>query len=129
MESIGLVEVAAVLGAAYIISEYYIGPNAAQNREVLASSMESVADELVNGINALFARGEYVPPGLTQDERNAYREAVHRYKRGYNIPADVDVPREILDQIAEAIKDGLSSREAADQADPPPEPDLDELDE
>ncbi len=79
-----------------------------------------------NGINTLFAKGQYVPPGLSDAERIAYREAVHIYKKTYGIPANADVPKEILDDLAELIKKGMKPVDAADSVDEPPEADIDD---
>ena len=71
------------------------------------------------------AKGEYVPPGLRGKERNDYREAVHRYKKAWGLPPNFKVPKEILDQIADAIKNGANVQDASDFADAPPEGDVD----
>lgn len=77
----------------------------------------------LKGSNVYQAKGEYVPPGLSARERQKYREAVHRYKRTWGLRANQNVPRDILDQMAGAIRDGASADDAADMADSPPEAD------
>ena len=69
---------------------------------------------------------DYVPPGLNQAQRNKYREALHRYKRIWGLGAADSLPRTILDQIADAIKQGANTRDAADDADAPPEDEPDD---
>lgn len=88
--------------------------------------MYEAGEAASNGLNALFAKGEYVPPGLSDAERIAYREAVHIYKDAYGIPANVDVPKKILDAMADLIKKGVKPIDAVDSVDEPPEADLDD---
>ncbi len=71
--------------------------------------------------NIMHVKGEYVPSGLTKSERNKYREAVHIYKDDFDLPAPYVTPRHILDQIANAIKEGANPYDAAGEADAPPE--------
>jgi RHS repeat-associated protein len=59
-------------------------------------------------------KGEYIPPGLSGDKRYKYRQAIHRYKK--DLPSDFKIPRYIADAIADAIKNGSSAIEAADNA-------------
>lgn len=73
-----------------------------------------------------FAKGEYVPPGLNSEQRNKYREAVHRYKDSYGLPGKYDVPKWILDEIADALKRGKNVLDAAGDASSPPGDDWDE---
>lgn len=87
------------------------------------TSLTNQATQAANGIQALFAKGEYVPSGLNEAERNAYREAVHRYKQAFGLGAADNVEKQTLDKIAEGIKKGLSPRKAADEAPAPPEAD------
>lgn len=67
-----------------------------------------------NQITTVAVKGEYEPSGLSKDQRNKYRQAIHRYKKG--LPADYKVPRYIIDAIADAIKEGSSAIDAADNA-------------
>lgn len=69
----------------------------------------------------MHTKREYVPPGLTKAERNKYREAVHKYKQDWSLPAPYDTPKHILDQIAKAIEEGANPHDAAEEADAPPE--------
>jgi hypothetical protein len=92
-------------------------------RDAVTNGMYEVGEAASNGLNALFAKGEYVPPGLTGAERNAYREAVHAYKRAWGLGPRDNVPKQILDDIADAIKKGLKPGDAADSVDGPPEAD------
>jgi RHS repeat-associated protein len=52
-------------------------------------------------------RGEYIPPGLKGTERDAYREALHRYKDAYGLGARDNVPKDILDKIGDLVKRGV----------------------
>jgi hypothetical protein len=79
--------------------------------------------EQLFGSNIYEAKGEYVPPGLSGKERQKYRAAVHRYKKTWGLRANQDVPKDILDQMADAIQNGESADDAADMADSPPEED------
>jgi len=90
----------------------------AQAQGTTTNDAEATQHPLVNQV-----KGEYVPPGLNGGNRNKYREAVHRYKRAYGLPANFPVPKEILDQIAGSVKNGDNVVDAADNADPPPEGD------
>jgi RHS repeat-associated protein len=92
-------------------------------REAVTVGLAQAGEATSNGLNALFAKGEYVPPGLSGAERNAYREAVHAYKRAWGLGAKDNVPKKILDDIADAIKEGLKPGDAADAVDGPPEAD------
>jgi len=112
------------IAAAAAITALAIGPeNVAQATVDLA---EDAGEEVSNGLNALFAKGEYVPPGLSDRERQAYRDAVHIYKDIWGLGAADNVPKEILDAIAEALKEGAKAIDAAESVDGPPEEDLEE---
>jgi methylmalonyl-CoA mutase N-terminal domain/subunit len=93
--------------------------NGISDVQVFTSSLQ----EQLGGVTVYEAKGEYVPPGLRGDERNKYREAVHRYKRTWGLRANQNVPKDILDQIADAIKQGENIMDAADNADSLPESD------
>ena len=58
---------------------------------------------------------------MDKQQRHVYREAIHRYKRIWGLSARDDVPKWILDQIADAIKEGSNALDAAEEADSPPE--------
>jgi hypothetical protein len=60
---------------------------------------------------------------LVGAERNAYREALHRYKDAWGLGAKDNVPKDILDKLAKKIKDGYDPEDAADEVDSPPEAD------
>ena len=90
-------------------------------RETVTNGMNQVGEAAANGIQTLFARGEYVPPGLSALERQAYRDAVHRYKDIWGLGAADDVDKEILDAIAEKLKEGAKPIDAAESVDGPPE--------
>jgi RHS repeat-associated protein len=92
-------------------------------REAVTNGIYEAREAASNGLNALFAKGEYIPPGLSSAERNAYREAVHAYKRAWGLGPKDNVPKKILDDIADAIKEGLKPGDAADVVDGPPEAD------
>ncbi|MEJ5203007.1 MAG: RHS repeat-associated core domain-containing protein, partial [Anaerolineales bacterium] len=104
------------------VSLYFAVPGV---QEAVTNGVYEAGEATSNGLNALFAKGEYIPPGLSDAERVAYREAVHIYKDAYGIPANEDVPKNILDAIAELIKKGVKPIDAADSVDEPPEADLD----
>jgi RHS repeat-associated protein len=70
-------------------------------------------------------KGEYEPSGLSKDQRNKYRQAIHKYKYDSRVPADYPVPQYIIDDIADAIRNGSSPNEAADNAPPLPGVDYD----
>ncbi len=89
---------------AIVVGLYFAVPGV---REAVTNGMYEAGEAASNGLNALFAKGEYVPPGLSDAERIAYREAVHIYKDAYGIPANVDVPKKILDAMADLIKKGV----------------------
>jgi RHS repeat-associated protein len=132
-----------VISGGVILYTYYSSPYAAQNRANLASGMcelgrgvQSRYDEVMawptvvitlgseairSGINVLMHKGEYVPSGLSGDARNAYREAIHRYKKVWGMAANQNVPKEICDEIANLVKEGVRPADAADQVDGPPE--------
>ncbi|NOH02418.1 MAG: RHS repeat-associated core domain-containing protein [Chloroflexi bacterium] len=100
----------------------------------LAANFENAVESIANtfsikndeseGITVLEVKGEYIPPSLKgEEERSAYREAIHRYKDAWGIPRNVDVPHDILDDLAEQIKNGKSPVDAVDAVDGPPEAD------
>jgi RHS repeat-associated protein len=117
--SIGIAEIAAAAGV-LTLAAYTYGPEGQQRVESLANTMVTWGEETAESLSTLM-KGEYVPPGLNTAQRNAYREAVHLYK-GEHHPQG-NVPEDILDQIADSIKDGASPLEAVDQAPAPPEQD------
>ena len=90
-------------------------------REAVTNEMYEAGEATSIGLNALFAKGEYVPPGLSEKERHAYRDAVHAYKRAWGLKPNEDVPKEILDDITDLIKEGLKPGDAVDAVDGPPE--------
>jgi len=92
-------------------------------REAVTAGIYQAGDSASNGLNVLFTKGEYVPPGLSGAKRNAYREAVHAYKRAWGLGPKDNVPKKILDDIADAIKEGLKPGDTADAVDGPPETD------
>jgi RHS repeat-associated protein len=110
----------AVGAAAVGVVVYFAVPGA---REAVADGLYEAGEAVSNGIDALLAKGEYVPPGLSRDERNAYREAVHRYKKVWGLGGRDDVPREVLDEMADLIQEGWKPGEAAEAVDGPPEDD------
>ena len=87
------------------------------NVEGFSASLEAQ----LKGSNTYQVKGEYIPPGLSKSERNKFREAVHRYKRTWGLRANQNVPKDIMDQMAEAIRDGARPDDAADMSDSPPE--------
>ncbi len=103
-------------------------PGAKERNEVFASSMQSATNQLLKCIRSYFARHDYIPPGLSQAERNAYREAIHRYKKAYGLSSTHDTPKWILDNIGELIKKGVKPVDIPDEAPAPPEEDDNEDD-
>jgi RHS repeat-associated protein len=104
-------------GSALAVTAYFT----MGGREAVTNATVQAGEALSNGVQTLLAKGEYVPPGLSGRERNVYRDAVHRYKKIWGIRGNVNVPKEILDGIADAIKDGANALDAAEDADGPPE--------
>lgn len=121
LEGIGVVEITIAAMATFATLEA-VQPG---RPEAFAHSIVDMGDQVSQGIQALFAKGEYIPPGLSEGERNAYREAVHRYKQGYGLGAADNVEKEILDKLAELVKKGFRPGDAADEAPAPPEEDDD----
>jgi hypothetical protein len=117
VEGTGLVE----LSIAVIATVATIEATSPGRPEAFAQSMVDLGEQASQGLQAVFSKKEYVPPGLSEAERNAYREAVHRYKTAHGVGAAEDVARTTLDKIAEGIKKGLKPRDAADKAPAPPE--------
>ena len=97
-------------------------------RENVTYGLTQVCEASSNGLNALFAKGEYVPPGLGEGtaERAAYREALHRYKQAYGLGATDRVEKWILDKMAELAKKGVKPNDIVDQLPQPPEEDYED---
>jgi RHS repeat-associated protein len=115
-------EALCLLAGGTIIFITIVGGNP-QIIDSIVSGCEEVLDQVTKIPNVVTMKGEYVPPGLNEQQRGDYRDAVHRYKNAHGIPRNVDVPKDILDKIAESIKRGLSPQDAADRAPGPPEED------
>lgn len=123
IEGIGLVEIS----LAVIATVATVEATTPGRPEAFAQNMVDLGKQASQGLQALFAKGEYIPPGMTQDERNAYREALHQhYKNKYGLGSTDNVPKSILDQIRDKIKEGKSPWKAANEADAPPEADDDD---
>ena len=97
-------------------------------REAVTYGMYQAGEFASNGLNTLFAKGEYVPPGLGEGtaERAAYREALHKYKDAYNLGATDRVEKWILDKMAELAKKGVKPNDIVDQLPQPPEEDYED---
>ena len=110
-----------IVGGVVVLSALIIDavtPGAEQRHQ----DIKNLATQAGNSLTTLFAKGEYKPSILQGDaERNAYREAVHKYKTAYNLGAADDVPKEILDKIAELIKEGVKPVDIPYEAPQPPE--------
>ena len=106
-----------VIGVLLIVDVVIIA-KIASDASQQSSDVATLKHPLVNKM-----KGEYIPPGLDDAERAAYREALHRYKDAWGIPAGVDIPHDILDKMAKDIKNGKKPVDAADDADEPPEAD------
>jgi hypothetical protein len=115
--------VGGLLTVAGVVAYDTFAPGREERHAEISAAWSSFTSQVTTGINALFAKGEYVPPGLNDTERNAYREAVHRYKKSYGLGAAENVTKDILNKIAEGVKKGLSPLDAADEAPAPPEED------
>ena len=123
VEGIGVVELTIVAAAAFGIAEFYANtpPPPALTQaldsadEAITSTIAEMVDELNNKV-----KGEYFPEGLGK-YRGSYHDAVERYKKSHHIPPNVNVPPEILDGIADAVKRGVKPEDAADDAPEPPE--------
>lgn len=93
-------------------------------REAVTNGIAQAGETASNGLNALFAKGEYVPPSIKGEaERNAYREAVHAYKDAFGLGAATDIEQWILDEIARLLKEGVKPEDIPYQAPQPPEED------
>ncbi|MBI5842739.1 MAG: RHS repeat-associated core domain-containing protein [Chloroflexi bacterium] len=120
--SIGIVELAALVAGTTLMA-YTYGPGGEQRVESFANSIVAVGEQVSEGLSASFAKGEYIPSGLSDAERWAYREAIHRYKKIWGLGAEDDVPEEIIDELGKLIKKGVDPRDAAEGVDGPPEED------
>ena len=110
----------AALGTVAIAGVVYY---AADGPEAVANGLYEAGEAVSNELHTFLAKGEYVPPGLSGAERNVYREALHRYKKIWGLVGRDNVPKEILDDIADAIEEGLKAVDAAESVDGPPEAD------
>lgn len=97
-------------------------------RLAITNALYQTGEATSIGLNALFAKGEYVPPGLGEGtaERAAYREALHRYKHAYGLGSADAVEKWILDKMAELAKKGLKPDEIVDKLPQPPEEDYED---
>ena len=112
------------IGALALVGTVYY--YASGGPEAFAKSVSDLGEQAIRGVNALFAKGEYVPPSLRGEiERNAYREAVHRYKDAFNLGPRDKVPEWILDKIADLLKKGVKPEDIPYKAPQPPEEDDD----
>jgi RHS repeat-associated protein len=116
----------AVVGVAVVWTiAYTFDPNVRVASQQLGSALGDVmsdsSEKISDSISALFVKGEYIPSGLSKEERIAYRDAIHRYKHAWGIPREVDVPKDVIDAIGEALKNGESPLDAVDGLDGPPE--------
>jgi hypothetical protein len=109
-----------ILGVAVVATVAYY---TAGGPEAVAQASVDLGENVSQGFQALFAKGEYEPRGLSHEERIAYREAVHRYKKIWGLGVAENVTKEILDEIADAIKEGQKPIDAAESADGPQEDD------
>jgi hypothetical protein len=121
---VGWAAIGLAVGAAVVI--YAVGPE--NFAESVVNLGEQAGEAASNGLNALFAKGEYVPPGLGEGtaERAAYREALHRYKEAYGLGAADNVEKWILDKMAELAKKGLKPNDIVDKLPQPPEEDYED---
>jgi hypothetical protein len=84
-----------------------------------------VAHPAASGDIIVRAKGEYYPQGLSREDRNAFREAIHTLKqRVWRVPPDYNVPKEVLDAVADIIKNGGSAQDAVNDAPDLPEGDV-----
>jgi hypothetical protein len=98
--------VIAALAAVFTVAALAAFLSDAGNRDWLATQLRrGVSGAKAIAQNALaMAQGDYIPPGLSGTNRHKYREAVHRYKKAHGLKPNQDVPKWILDQIADDIK-------------------------
>jgi len=88
-------------------------------------AIEEETSNIKEFLRAHLAKGEYIPAGLSKDERDAYREAIHRYKKIWGVGAGEAVAQEILDELGKQIKKGKKPVDAAESVDGPREADAD----
>lgn len=116
LEGIGLVEIS----LAVIATVATVEATSPGRPEAFAQSLVDLGEQASNGIQTLLHKGEYIPSGMTQEERNKYREALHEYyKKKNGLESSDNVPKSILDQIRDKIKEGKSPWKAANEADAP----------
>jgi hypothetical protein len=89
----------------------------------LANAVVLTNQQIEDEANAALMKGEYIPSGLVGAERDAYREALHRYKPAHGLGANDNVPKDILDKIGELVKKGVKPSDIVNQAPAPPEDD------
>lgn len=101
----------------------YITPPKTETTNANLSDAVNTTSATVAEADALLMKGEYIPDLLSGDaERAAYCEAVHLYKgRVWHLPKGAELPKDILDNIAELIKKEKKPIEAAEGAPEPPE--------
>jgi hypothetical protein len=85
--------------------------------EALVQSIVDLGEEAINGIQTLFSKKDWVPPGMTTEQRDLWGKAAELYKEGLELPPGFQLPKPLAQKLKELIQKGLTPEEAADALD------------
>jgi hypothetical protein len=83
--------------------------------KAFAPAADSLSNQAANGIKVLQTKEDWIPPGLTKEERDRWGKAAELYKEGIEQPKSFQLPKDLAKELAELIKQGKTAEEAADE--------------
>jgi len=89
------------------------GPEAVA--EGLTPAIQSMSNQAANGINVSFHKNDWIPPNLTKEQQKLWGRAAELYKKGLELPDGFQLPKDLAEDLAELIREGLSPDQAADE--------------
>ena len=113
IEGIGFVEIIILTGSTFLALE----ATQPGRPEAFAQTLYDLGEEAVNGLQTLFSKNDWVPPGMTKEQRDLWGKAAELYKEGLELPRGFQLPKELAQKLQELIQQGLTPEEAADALD------------
>jgi RHS repeat-associated protein len=85
--------------------------------EAFAQTLYDLGKEAVNGLQTLFSKNDWIPPGMTKEQRDLWGKAAELYKEGLELPPGFQLPKPLAQKLKELIQQGLTPEQAADALD------------
>ena len=117
IEDLCIVEGTTFIVLAFIATYATIEATQPGRPEALVQSIVDLGEEAINGIQTLFSKKDWGPPGMTTEQRDLWGKAAELYKEGLELPPGFQLPKPLAQKLKELIQKGLTPEEAADALD------------